>query len=51
MDRNVVKRKHLPALLSMNAKQKAIAIFKKNQGMLRTAEAIRLGIHPRTISK
>lgn len=49
MDKNVVKRQHLPTLLSMNAKQKAIKIFKKNQGLLRTAEAIRLGIHPRTI--
>ncbi|CDR33823.1 type IV toxin-antitoxin system AbiEi family antitoxin domain-containing protein [Criblamydia sequanensis] len=49
MDKNVVKRKHLPTLLSMNAKQKAINLFKKNQGLLRTAEAIRLGIHPRTI--
>lgn len=33
----------------MNAKQKAIRLFKKNQGLLRTAEAIRLGIHSRTI--
>lgn len=33
----------------MKAKQKAIKLFKKNQGLLRTAEAIRLGIHPRTI--
>ena len=49
MDKNVVKRQHLPTLLSMNAKQKAIKLFKKNQGLLRTAEAIRLGIHPRTI--
>src|SRR3984885_12983882 len=49
MDNNVVKRQHLPTLLSMNAKQKAIKLFKKNQGLLRTAEAIRLGIHPRII--
>jgi len=49
MDKNVVKRQYLPTLLSMNAKQKAIELFKKNQGLLRTAEAIRLGIHPRTI--
>lgn len=49
MDKNVVKRQHLPTLLSMNAKQKAIKLFKKNQGLLRTAEAIRMGIHPRTI--
>lgn len=33
----------------MTAKQKAIQLFTKNQGLLRTAEAIRLGIHPRTI--
>lgn len=33
----------------MNAKQKATKLFKKHQGLLRTAEAIRLGIHPRTI--
>lgn len=31
--------------------QKAIKLFKKNQGLLRTAEAIRLGIHPRTIDQ
>jgi len=49
MDKNVVKRQHLPTLLSMNARQKAIKLFKENQGLLRTAEAIRLGIHPRTI--
>lgn len=49
MDKNVVKRQYLPTLLSMNAKQKAIEHFQKNQGLLRTAEAIRLGIHPRTI--
>jgi Transcriptional regulator, AbiEi antitoxin len=49
MDKDVVKRQHLPTLLSMNAKQKAIKLFKKNQGLLRTTEAIRLGIHPRTI--
>lgn len=49
MDKNVVKRQYLPTLLSMNAKQKAIKLFKKNQGLLRTAEAIRLGIHPRTL--
>ncbi len=49
MDKNVVKRQHLPTFLSMYAKQKAIKLFKKNQGLLRTAEAIRLGIHPRTI--
>ena len=35
----------------MNASQKAIRIFKENQGLLRTAEAIRLGIHPRTLSQ
>jgi hypothetical protein len=33
----------------MNAKQNAKRLFKKNHGLLRTAEAIRLGIHPRTI--
>ncbi len=33
----------------MNAKQKAVNIFKEHQGLLRTAEAIRLGIHPRTL--
>lgn len=33
----------------MSAKQKAIKLFKKNQGLLRTAEAMRLGIHPRTL--
>jgi len=33
----------------MNAKQKAIKHFKENQGLLRTAEAMRLGIHPRII--
>lgn len=49
LDKNVVKRQHLPTLLSMTAKQKAIQLFTKNQGLLRTAEAIRLGIHPRTI--
>lgn len=49
MDKNVGKRHYLPTLLSMNAKQKAINIFKENQGLLRTAEAIRLGIHPRII--
>lgn len=49
MDKNVVKGQHLPTLLSMNARQKAIQIFKENQGLLRTAEAIRLGIHPRTL--
>ncbi|MDP1608126.1 MAG: type IV toxin-antitoxin system AbiEi family antitoxin domain-containing protein [Chlamydiales bacterium] len=49
MDKNVVKRQYLPTFLSMSAKQKAIELFKENQGLLRTAEAIRLGIHPRTI--
>ncbi|MCP5506780.1 MAG: type IV toxin-antitoxin system AbiEi family antitoxin domain-containing protein [Chlamydiales bacterium] len=49
MDKNVVKSQYLPTLLSVNAKQKAIKIFKENQGLLRTAEAIRLGIHPRTL--
>ncbi len=33
----------------MNAKQKAIKLFKKNQGLLRTAQAIRLDIHARMI--
>lgn len=33
----------------MNAKQKAIKIFKENQGLLRTSEVIKLGIHPRTL--
>ena len=33
----------------MSAKQKAIKFFKENHGLLRTAEAMRLGIHPRTI--
>jgi hypothetical protein len=45
MDKNVGKRLYLTTLLSMNAKQKAIKLFKENQGLLRTAEAIRLGIH------
>jgi predicted transcriptional regulator of viral defense system len=49
MDKNVVKRQYLPTLLSMTAKQKAIKLFKKNQGLLRTSEAMRLGIHPRII--
>lgn len=49
MDKNVEKRQHLPTLLSMPAKQKAIALFKKNHGLLRTSEALRLGIHPRTL--
>ncbi|MBX7066368.1 MAG: type IV toxin-antitoxin system AbiEi family antitoxin domain-containing protein [Parachlamydiales bacterium] len=29
--------------------KEAIRIFKKNHGLLRTSEAIRLGIHPRTL--
>jgi len=33
----------------MTAKQKAPKLFKKNQGLLRTAQATRLGIHPRII--
>src|SRR3989442_341590 len=33
----------------MNAIQKAIELFKEHHGLLRTAEAIRLGIHPRTL--
>jgi predicted transcriptional regulator of viral defense system len=33
----------------MQAKEKAIGQFRKNQGMLRTAQALRLGIHPRTL--
>lgn len=33
----------------MNAKQKAIKLFKENHGLLRTAEAIHLGIHPRIL--
>ena len=49
MDKNVVKRQHLPTLLSMTARQKTIQLFKDNHGLLRTAEAIRLGIHPRTL--
>lgn len=49
MDKNAGKRQYLPTLLSMNARQKAIRLFKKHQGLLRTAEAIRLGIHPRII--
>ncbi|WP_213105771.1 type IV toxin-antitoxin system AbiEi family antitoxin domain-containing protein [Candidatus Protochlamydia amoebophila] len=49
MDKNVVKSQYLSTLLSMTAKQKAIKHFKKNQGLLRTAEAMRLGIHPRII--
>ncbi|BBI17244.1 type IV toxin-antitoxin system AbiEi family antitoxin domain-containing protein [Neochlamydia sp. S13] len=49
MDKNVVKSQHLPSLLSMNAKQKALDLFKKNHGLLRTAEAIHLDIHPRTL--
>lgn len=36
-------------MLSISARQRAIKIFKKNQGLLRTAEAMRLGIHPRTL--
>jgi hypothetical protein len=38
LDKNVVKRQYLPTLLSMNTKQKAIKLFKKNQGLLRTAD-------------
>jgi predicted transcriptional regulator of viral defense system len=49
MDNNVVKYQYLPTLLSMNARQKAINLFKEHQGLLRTAEAMRLGIHPRTL--
>jgi len=49
MDKNVEKRQHLPTLLSMNAREKAIKLFKENQGLLRTAEAMRLGIHPRIL--
>jgi predicted transcriptional regulator of viral defense system len=49
MDKNVVKRQHLPTLLSMTARQEAIKLFKKNQGLLRTTEAMRLGIHPRIL--
>lgn len=49
MDKNVVKSKHLPTYLSMNAKQVAIKLFKSHQGLLRTTEAIRLGIHPRVL--
>jgi hypothetical protein len=41
MDKNVVNKQHLPTLLSMNAKQKAIELFQDNHGLLRTAEAIR----------
>lgn len=33
----------------MTARQKAIKHFKNNQGLLRTTEAIRLGIHPRIL--
>lgn len=33
----------------MSARQKAIKLFKNNQGLLRTTEAIRLGIHPRIL--
>ena len=33
----------------MSAKQKAINVFKEHQGLLRAAEAMRLGIHPRTL--
>lgn len=33
----------------MNARQTAIQLFKEHQGLLRIAEAIHLGIHPRTI--
>ncbi len=33
----------------MRAIEKAIKIFKKNHSLLRTAEALRLGIHPRTL--
>lgn len=49
MDNNVEKRQCLPTLLSMNAIQTAIMLFKNHQGLLRTAEAMRLGIHPRTL--
>jgi len=42
MDKNVGKRQYLPTLLSMTAKQKVIKLFKENQGLFRTAEAIRL---------
>lgn len=33
----------------MNSKKKAKKIFKKKHGLLRTSEAIRMGIHPRTL--
>lgn len=33
----------------MSARKEAIRLFKDHQGLLRTAEAIRLGIHPRTL--
>jgi predicted transcriptional regulator of viral defense system len=33
----------------MNAIKKAVKVFKENHGLLRTSEAIRLGIHPRTL--
>jgi predicted transcriptional regulator of viral defense system len=49
MDKNVVKSQYLPTSLSMTARLKAIKLFKRNHGLLRTGEAIRLGIHPRTI--
>lgn len=35
--------------MNIAATTTAIELFKKNQGLLRTAEAIRLGIHPRTL--
>lgn len=33
----------------MSIKEKARKVFKKKHGLLRTSEAIRLGIHPRTL--
>ncbi len=35
--------------VDITATATAIELFKRNQGLLRTAEAIRLGIHPRTL--
>lgn len=49
MDKNVGRRQHLQAFLSMDAQHRAVEIFKENQGLLRTSEAMHLGIHPRTL--
>ena len=36
-------------MTAQSAEQKVIDLFKEHGGTLRTAEALRLGIHPRTL--